>query len=154
LGGAGEEDQLSRLARRADQLPLMQHALNQMWEETKGREPIKFRLVDYEKIGGLQGALDGHAKKKFGQRKEQTGKDRGLAITEAVFRAVPSGTTAADAVRHPTDFGTLVKICGNEEGVRAVVETFRAAGCNFLMPESDAPLLADTYIDISHESLI
>jgi hypothetical protein len=47
----GEKDQLSRLARQADQLPLMQYALNQMWRrqqrERQDGENIKLRLVDY-----------------------------------------------------------------------------------------------------------
>src|SRR5262249_54047945 len=109
LGDIGGHDQLSPLARRADQLPLMQHALNQRWEETKGRAgAVKLTLVDYEKIGGLRGALDKHANKILDQLKEQLGEERGQAITEAVFRAITSGTTAADAVRHPTRFETLV----------------------------------------------
>jgi Novel STAND NTPase 1 len=50
-------------------------------------------------------------------------------------------------------------ICNAEpQAVRQVVDAFRAAGCNFLMPEIDAahpmPLADDSIIDISHESLI
>jgi hypothetical protein len=154
LNRADEHDQLSRLARRADQLPLMQHALNRMWEEAKNKTSIELTLADYESIGGLQGALGKHADQVLGQLEAKLGKERCQAITETVFRAVTSGTTAADAVRYPRPFGTLVKLCGDEEGVTAVVNAFRAAGCNFLVPGLSVPLLPDTYIDISHESLI
>src|SRR5262249_7696912 len=34
----GREDQLDRLARRADQLPLLQYTLNRMWARAKGRK--------------------------------------------------------------------------------------------------------------------
>jgi hypothetical protein len=65
----------------------------------------------------------------------------------------------AEAVRRPTRFSDLVEICnGDEAGVRAVVDAFRAPGCNFLAPALDPanprPLVAATIIDISHESLI
>ena len=151
----GRQDQLSRLARRADQLPLLQHALNRMWEEARAREgPVKLTLADYERIGGLQGALDKHADQVLDQLERRLGKACGRAITEMVFRAVTAGTSAADAVRCPTPFGTLVRMCGDEAAVRAVVDAFRASGCNFLTPGPDVPLREDTYVDISHESLI
>jgi hypothetical protein len=154
LNRVDEQDQLSRLARRADQLPLMQHALNRMWEEAKNKTSIKLTLSDYESIGGLQGALDKHADQILEQLEVKLGKERSQTITETVFRAVTSGTTAADAVRYPRFFGTLVKLCGDEEGVTTVVNAFRAADCNFLGPDLSVPLLPDTHIDISHESLI
>ena len=75
-----------------------------------------------------------------------------------MFRALTAGSTIADAVRRPTRLDELVAACGGDEaGVRAVVDAFRAPGVNFLVPEYDPnnPRLApDTYIDISHESLI
>ena len=61
-------------------------------------------------------------------------------------------------VRHQSNAG-----CGNcnarvRSDVRAVVDAYRAPGCNFLTPELDPsnprPLDAATIIDISHESLI
>ena len=75
-----------------------------------------------------------------------------------MFRALTAGSTLADAVRRPTRLDELISACGGDEaGVRAVVDAFRAPGVNFLVPEFDPhnPKLAlDTYIDISHESLI
>src|SRR5262249_30635404 len=75
-----------------------------------------------------------------------------------VCRALTLGNSVADAVRRPTRFGDLVAICGDDRaGATAVVDAFRAAGCNFLTPEVDPrhPALADNdNIDISHESLI
>jgi tetratricopeptide (TPR) repeat protein len=166
--GAGE-DQLSRLARRADQLPLLQHALNRMWEEARaaaqqlepganGIPTIKLTLAHYESIGGLQGALDKHAGKVLGGLKQALGEEFAVATTKRVFQAVTTGTTAADAVRRPTRVAELVKLCaGNSSAVHEVIDAFRAEGCNFLQPEIDPtkPVLENReFVDVTHESLI
>jgi hypothetical protein len=155
--GNGTSDQLTRLVRRADQLPLLQYCLNRMWIEARERAhgaPIVLELADYERIGGLGGALDAHA----GEILATFPAER-RPVIESVFRALTEGSTVADAVRRPTRFGELVSICGGDEAaVRAVVDAFRAPGCNFLAPELDPdnpqPVEADTFIDITHESLI
>ena len=62
----GDEDQLDRLARRADQLPLLQFALNRMWVAAAARAgegPVVIELADYEALGGLKGALNNSAEK-------------------------------------------------------------------------------------------
>jgi tetratricopeptide (TPR) repeat protein len=154
-------DTLSVLARRADQLPVMQHALNQLWRNAEreandkkqaARSEIVLTLKEYEAIGEISGALDQHANAIL----EQLGPERAQVI-EAVFRALTRGTTVADAVRRPTPFGELVKLCnGDENGVRAVIEAFRAPGRNFLIPDvDDESILRDeTMVDVAHESLI
>jgi hypothetical protein len=156
---AGSEIQLDRQARRADQLPLLQYTLNRMWEEAKDRgRPITLTVADYVAIGGLSGALDKHANAILDGLKGELGPARGAAVTSAVFRALTLGNSVADAVRRPTRFGDLVAVCGDDRsGVAAVVDAFRAPGCNFLTPEADPrkPHLDDTAnVDVSHESLI
>ncbi len=156
-------DELDRQARRADQLPLLQYTLNRMWLKAReqrgsgkpGGGPLVLRLSDYEAIGGLRGALNAHADQLLN---ELAAKGLGGAVA-TVFRSLVSGTTVAEAVRRPRRFGELVTLAGgNEQGVRDVVDTFRAAGCNFLAPELDPqnlkPLASDTVVDISHEALI
>jgi PQQ-dependent catabolism-associated CXXCW motif protein len=160
---SGVEDQLERLVRRADQLPLLQYTLNRMWlrarerrgDERAGEGPLVLRLSDYQAIGGLSGALNAHADQLLKGLAE-----KGLEpVVETVFRGLVSGATVADAVRRPRPFGELVRLCGgNEDAVRQVVDTFRMSGCNFLVPELDPknpkPLDQGAVIDISHESLI
>jgi hypothetical protein len=116
--------------------------------------PVKLTLAEYERIGGLAGALSAHADEILGG----LGAER-LPVAERVFRALTDGLSVADAVRRPTQLRDLVAICnGDDAGVRAVVDAFRAPGCNFLTPELDAtnpqPLDDGAVIDISHESLI
>jgi hypothetical protein len=150
-------DQLDRLVRRADQLPLLQYCLNRLWVRAGNEsrsEHILLRLTDYERIGGLGGALNAHGDEILAA----LGEGR-RAVTEAVFRQLTAGSTVAEAVRRPTRFGELIAVCGGDEpSVRAVVDAFRSPGCNFLSPELDPknpqPIRAETFVDITHESLI
>lgn len=159
---SGTGDELDRLVRRADQLPLLQYTLNRMWLQARERrggktdgDPLVLRLADYEAIGGLRGALNAHADQLLKRLAAKGLQD----VTETVFRSLVSGATVAEAVRRPRPFGELVALVdGNAQAVHEVVDTFRAPGCNFLTPELDPanpkPLDDDTFIDISHESLI
>ncbi len=150
-------DQLDRLVRRADQLPLLQYCLNRMFVRAQANTrdgAATLTLEDYERIGGLSGALNAHANEIL----RALGDDK-QPIAESVFRALTEGSTVSDAVRRPTRLRELVEICGaDESAVRAVVDAFRAPGCNFLAPELDPsdpkPLGMATVVDISHESLI
>jgi tetratricopeptide (TPR) repeat protein len=149
------KDQLSRLARRADQLPLMQHALNRMWWRARKRqregEPLILTLPDYR---GLERELDEHAEQVYDSL------DTSVQPTaECVFRAVTSGTTVADAVRRQTKYGELVAICApeNRDAVTRVIEAFGPGGCQFLtsdMKPTGAGPPDEALIDIAHESLI
>ena len=106
-------DQLDRIMRRADQLPLLQYTLNRMWlraRKPEGTERIRLTIADYDAIGGLSGALNAHANQIF----EELGKAR-WPVVEWVFRALTAGSTIADAVRRPTRFDELVTICGGNE---------------------------------------
>ncbi|MDW9589844.1 hypothetical protein GOC31_28550 [Sinorhizobium meliloti] len=143
--------QLDQMVRRADQLPLLQHALNRLWvRATQSGNGIVLRLSDYEAIGGLRGALNQHA----GEIMASLGE--GLASTvEHVFRALTVGSSISDAVRRPTTLAELVNIAGGDHGVIVnICEAFRAPGRNFLTPLPPRPLHNDTIVDISHESLI
>ncbi len=158
---SGSADQLDRLVRRADQLPLLQYTLNRLWLDAKMRgngERIQLRLSDYKAIGGLGGALDIHGNELLDELTK-----KGLAGTvEKIFRALITGTTVADAVRRPQQFGDLAALCdGDTRVVEEVLYKFCAPGCNFLAPElpdpgadKRAPLDRNLVIDISHESLI
>jgi hypothetical protein len=146
-------NQLERLVRRADQLPLMQHVLNRLWSIAAARNPggrVVLRLKDYDDFGGLRGALALHGREILDSLLPEH-----RAVVPLVFRALTAGSTLAEAVRRPTEFGELMAIAGGEEiAVREIVEAFRAPGRNFLVPPRPAPLRLNTVIDISHESLI
>jgi hypothetical protein len=146
-------DQLQRLSRRSDQLPLMQHVLNRLWiRASEGAQDgqVRLMLADYDLIGGLGGALDAHAREVFEALAED---DR--PVVEQVFRALIDGTSLANAVRRPCRFDELVEMAdGKRAAVARVVEAFRAPDCNFLTPGMSVALEDATIVDISHESLI
>ncbi len=148
----GGHDQQRRLGRRADQLPLMQHVLNLLWQRARVRNEtdIVLTLADYEAAGGLGGALDRHA-----DEVAATVPSEHAHAIDPVFRSLVTGRTVEEAVRRPTRFGEIVALdAGQREAVAAVVDAFRAQGVNFLTPGMPDPVHDDTIIDISHESLI
>ncbi len=151
-------------ARRADQLPVLQHALNQMWrkacERTRAEagdagatREIDLTMEDYTAVGGLENALNAHADAVLDHVSQTVGGSI-ERTAERLFRALVTGPTPSDAVRRPTRFEDLIEIAADDRGVRAIVEAFRADECNFLMPEPTVPLAPGTMLDISHESLI
>lgn len=145
-------DQSRRLGRRADQLPLMQHVLNLLWQRgrDRGEGDVVLALQDYETAGSLAGALDRHAEEVVA-----TIDPAHADVIDTVFRGLITGRNATDAVRRPTRFGELVSLAGDRrDAVMAVVDAFRAPGVNFLTPASPEPIDDNTIIDISHESLI
>ena len=145
-------DLAALLARQADQLPLMQHVLNRLWlraKETAPGEAIELKLADYDRIGGLSGALDSHGEEVI----NRLGAER-LGTIEEVFRALISGNSLATAVRRPCRMKELIAVVGGRrDDAVAIVEAFREAGCNFLRTSDDS-LGDEVIVDISHESLI
>jgi tetratricopeptide (TPR) repeat protein len=161
---AEAQNQVLRLARRADQLPVLQHALNRMWRSASQRNQvegsengpapdIELTAEDYDAVGGLEDALNLHAEAVLGDVSAALGGDP-QHTAERMFRALAIGATPSEAVRRPTRLRDLIDIADDDRGVRAFIEGFRADECNFLMPETAVPLTPDTMIDISHESLI
>ncbi|HEY1631410.1 MAG TPA: hypothetical protein VGF56_08840 [Rhizomicrobium sp.] len=145
------------LSRRADQLPLMQHLLNRLWLLERRQDvhgPLVLTVADYEKVGGLSGALDVHGIEILASLSRE---DR--ALVPKVFRALVSGPDTTNAVRRASRFGALEDelAAGNETdngAARRIVDAFRTMGCNFLQPADSVPIARDSVIDISHESLI
>jgi tetratricopeptide (TPR) repeat protein len=155
-------DRLQELSRRADQLPLMQHMLNRLWQQAgsdqrsfadraeNGGEPVTLTLAQYDRLGGLRGALDAH------------GEELTAAVDSAsrrhiptIFKALVDGPSTADAVRRPCPLSEMIALAdGDRAGVIAVVDVFRAPESHFIRPAFPTPLSDDTIIDLSHESLI
>src|SRR5262249_22138401 len=135
-----------------DQLPLMQHSLNQMWHRASPANPgdkVVLTRADYK---GLERELDEHAESIV----DRLGPDY-LPLTEKLFQALTEGTTVFDALRRPTKYGELVQLCdGDRAGLYAVLREFAAPGVHFLtgVPRTAGPESDDSFISISHESLI
>jgi hypothetical protein len=169
LDSSTPRDQLTRIARRADQLPLLQYTLNRLWTIAKEKsiDPIELNLADYldERVGGLRHALDRHANEIL---EKTLGKEL-QPLVERIFQRLTAGSTIAEAVRLKVRFGDLVALCEADEmlvkrvapepveaAVHKVIDAFRDPNCNFLITDADPSKAVEpeTLIEISHESII
>ncbi len=135
-----------------DQLPVLQHALMRMWMQAADDGHVKeLTGADYEAVGGFAEALSNHCDEILKDDLNPTQQ----RIAEAMFRALCERGSDQRDTRRPVKLGNIAAIAGVDiEEVKPVVEAFRAAGRNFLMPPLPTVLDADTTLDISHESLI
>ncbi len=130
----------------------MQHLLNRLWltatPDAYGRRALA--LEDYERLGGLNGALDAHGAEVLAALPAED-----LPAAEKVCRALVTGPDLASAVRRPCRFDELTaNLDGDVERARRIVDALRAPDCNFLRPGTERVLTDATIVDISHESLI
>lgn len=136
-----------------DQLSILQHALNRTWanweNECKAQGPLD--LQHYEAVGGMAGALNRHAERAFGE----LGSDERKRLAERVFKALTDMGTDPRGIRRPARFAQLCAICdATKDEVESVLEVFRRPSRSFLMPPMGEDLKPESWIDISHESLM
>ncbi len=145
-------EQFERFAQSRDELPLLQHALNQLWYRAMGRHShgqLRLTLDDYETIGELSGALEKHGDDSI----SKTG-DSAAECVERVFVSLIRGTSLATATRGPLKFEDVVRKSGcDRDQVANVVNVFSGHDCGFIRI-SESALTDGVIVDISHESLI
>ncbi|MEM9498230.1 MAG: hypothetical protein AAGA28_09945, partial [Pseudomonadota bacterium] len=141
-------DRLKSMARRADQLPLMQHVLNRLWRMSA--ETGCLTLDGYLGLGGLDGALDAHGNELLSQFTDDE-----KSVVAAIFCNLVDGYSTETATRRPMRLADLVaSTSADSETVVKILNVFRSDDCSFLRPGSRVTLHDDTIVDISHESLI
>jgi WD40 repeat protein len=120
-------------------LPLLSHALDQAWR-TRTNRPLT--LVDYERTGGIEGAVATSAQRAYNSL---TPSQRAAArrIFTQLTATTQDGTEVANRVNRADLMGA--KIAADASDVTAVLEEF--AGARLLT------LAADT-VEISHEVLL
>jgi hypothetical protein len=145
-----------------DQLPVLQHCLARLWMRAGAAEasapadssPVRHLTeLDYKNIGGLAGALSGHADEILGSL---PGKER---TVEQIFRALTEIDKDGRATRRPRELAQLIAEAGaDRDDVCAVLDEFRADDCSFVVPPLSlaptAELPDDTVIDVGHEALL
>ena len=137
-----------------DQLPLMQHVLMRLWKAastsagTGGR--VTLMLADYVAIGGIDGALTRHADAVY-----LTLDPEGRRVTETLFRSLSERNAAGAEIRRPTAVEAVARVAGVDAGeVVRVVDAFRHPDLCFLTPELPAAVGPETWLDLSHETLL
>lgn len=134
-----------------DQLPMLQHALMRMWGRLRDAgDGNQLTLRHYEAIKGLNDALSDHADEAYAELDA-----RQQRIAEKTFKCLTERGPDNVDVRRPT---TLKEICevasADPDEVIKVIDHFRREGRSFVTTAGSQPLTADTFFDISHESLI
>jgi WD40 repeat protein/energy-coupling factor transporter ATP-binding protein EcfA2 len=133
-----------------DQLPVLQHALMRMWRRLRREGGTQLTLEHYEAIKGLSTALSEHADEAFAELDA-----RQKRIAERAFKCLTERGPDNTDVRRPSTLGEICDIAdARPEEVIEVLDHFRREGRSFVMPSGNQPLALDTFLDISHESLI
>jgi WD40 repeat protein len=134
-----------------DQLPVLQHCLAELWREAGATR--RLTLDTYKDVGGMSGALSGHA-----ERILRSPKLIGLTpIVEQVFRALSEVDGDQRAIRRPLKFSELLAETGADEGkLRDVLDHLRDTDCLFIVPARSAVavLTNEERIDVVHEALL
>lgn len=146
-----------------DQLPLLQHALMRMWnlakkeEEHSNNNPVEtndefvLTLDYYNKIGRLNEALSQHANEIFDIDLNKSQR----RIAEALFKRLSERNAEQKDNRRIATVEDIAKVAGvDTDEVIKVADIFRKAENSFLMPPPEIDLTPQSFLDISHESLL
>lgn len=136
-----------------DQLPILQHALMRTWDiwKQKNNSELPIDIDDYEEVGTMSHALSQHAEEAYAELYSNNQK----IVCKNLFRALTDTGSDSRGIRRPTKLSEIAELCNsNIEEIIEVIEVFRRPGRSFLMPPANIPLVEDTIIDISHESIM
>ncbi len=141
-----------------DELPILQHALQRMWNHAQVEGRSRIDEMDFEVVCAphdgsgqtrLSNAINNHADQIFNALTE-----RQPFVARQVFLALIERREGGNVGR-PLTLKNLVGEVGEQEceNVKVVLDAFRADQVGFLRPSINERLTDDSVIDISHESL-
>ena len=136
-----------------DQLPVLQHVLLRTYREwERAGSTGRLELAHYERVGGIDGALDAHGNEILGQLGDAAQK-----MAARLFRSLTVAQGGV-ALRRPRRLQQLYDVAGasSPEARREldeIVGLFARSDNSFLMLSS-RELTPATVADITHESLI
>lgn len=143
---------LNRVSDNHDQLPLLQHALMRTWDawEQGHTDNEQVDLSHFESAGEIEFAISQHADEVLAFLPEYQ-----RSIAERLFKALTEMGSDQRETRRPTRLEDLQKIIDcKEDDLLAVIDAFRDKSCAFITPTQGMTVYRDTYVDISHESLM
>jgi hypothetical protein len=152
---------LNEMSSDPDQLPLLQHCLMRMWtkatnvkqqdqQQAQANGHTTITLDDYRDIDALGEALSTHADEVL-----QSLTTEQQRIAQTLFRRLTERVAGRGDRRRPSKLRDIAEVAGvSDEDVAAVVKEFRRSDRSFLTPPPEVRLTADTFLDITHESLI
>ena len=156
--GAGISEELTTrlltdIGNRADQLPILQHALMRTWNywQVNRNTDNPIDLSDYEAIGTMQKAITVHAEEVYGNLPDE----KSQLATEKLFKALIVLGAGNTSLIRPIPVGTISEISGvNQYLLIDVLNRFRERDVAFLTPSIALHADPELIIDISHERLM
>ena len=143
---------------QTDKLPLLQHTLRRLWEQSRRSRKLTER--NYDTVGKLAGSIDRKAEKVCKALEADPKQPENLATLERVMKALTGLDERRRATRRPQRRSDLVDlIAGDGAEARYAADSFtrprawRSPGRGHeLRPIEESE--ADSVVDIGHEALI
>ncbi|MBS0203856.1 MAG: toll/interleukin-1 receptor domain-containing protein [Planctomycetes bacterium] len=121
-------------------LPLLQHALWELWQRRDGR---RLTLAAYQGIGGLEGALEKQANEIF----EGLNPDDQATCRRIFLRLTQPGEGSEDTKRR-----VAVSQLGDSDAVASVIQ--RLTNVRLITAEGQSKSGSEAFVEVSHEALI
>lgn len=139
---------LKDMANQEQALPLLQHALRQLWETAAN---LNLTVDAYKALGGLQGALDKHASAAY----ERLAADERL-ICRDVMLALVNLTGPARETRRRVSFDDLAIQVEHPGDARGVIRVLADARLIVTSASASSPseFNSDANVEVIHEALI
>lgn len=135
-----------------DQLPVLQHALSQLWIKKKSRNIIT--EDDYKRIGKLENALSNQANAIYTSLAENRPRLE-MIIKEMFQYIIDFDGEKKEGVRKPRKVRDIQRVTGASFAeIKSIYDAFSAEDACFLFSPSGTNLHEESVIDISHESLM
>jgi hypothetical protein len=127
-------------------LPLLQHALLELWEHRKGNV---LTHDSYKEIGGLEGALERRAEKIFGDL------DPGeQAYAKRILLRLIQPGQGTEATKRRAPLTELASTISNSSMLDSIISRFTAPDARLVTTQAKDILEGEPTVELSHEALI
>jgi hypothetical protein len=127
-------------------LPLLQHALLELWGQRQGR---RLTLAAYQTIGGVAGALERRAEAVYSQLSAPE-----QEICRRIFLRLTQPGEGTEDTKRRASLRELLPAEGQTETVEAVVHTLAGPEVRLVTTEGDKAAEAERFVEVAHEALI
>ncbi len=127
-------------------LPLLQHALLELWE---GRDGRRLTHAAYRDIGGVEGALERRAEVVYDQFTEAE-----REICKRILLRLTRPGEGTEETKHRVPLQELLPVEGESKTVEMVVRVLASAQSRLITTASGEDLAREQYVELGHEVLV